>query len=53
VVKAGAMDRDNLFGDFCIGFLTHSIIEIDTPEDFEYAEWWLVHRGREEVVFRW
>ena len=45
VVKAGAMERDSLFGISCLGFLTPHVIEIDTPDDWEYAEWWCTHGG--------
>ena len=42
-----------VYGDRCIPFITPRTIDIDTMEDFEYAEWLIKMYGfREEVKFR-
>lgn len=42
----------NVYGDKCVAFITPRTIEIDTIDDFKYAEWQMKMRGfREEVRF--
>ncbi len=31
----------DLWGDRCHGFITEPVIEIDTPNELEYARWWI------------
>lgn len=43
---------ESVYGDRCIPFITPRTIDIDTIEDFQYAEWLIKMEGyREEVRF--
>ena len=53
VPQRDQIERGDLWGEYCIAFVTPKVIEIDTEEDLQYAEWKYAMRGmREEVRFR-
>ncbi len=52
ICKASEIAKGTLWGDKVIGFVTPRVIEIDTEDDYKYAEWWVAHRGKHEFVFK-
>jgi CMP-N,N'-diacetyllegionaminic acid synthase len=39
ICKPATLAKGQLWGDWCVGYVTPETIEIDTPRDWEYAEW--------------
>ena len=53
IAKASEIRAGRLWGDRVIGFITPRVMEIDTEDDLQYADWYAKTRNvREEVVFR-
>jgi len=49
IVRSENVLQGSLWGQGRYAFKTNPTIEIDTPEDFEYAEWYINHKGRKFI----
>jgi len=47
IIDSGA--SESVWGDFVIGYLTPHTIEIDTPDDWDYAQWY-AQRQVEQII---
>ncbi len=46
IFRPETIKQGGLTGRRCVGLVTPRVIEIDTEDDLEYAEWWISQRAR-------
>lgn len=50
IIRAEYINTDNIWGPRMMAFITNRTVELDEPEDLEYAEWIAKRRGYGEAI---
>ena len=40
IIRPETLAKGQIWGDWCVGYVTPHTIEIDTPDDWDYAKWY-------------